>query len=96
MSVYYPPDGSGRDQYIIKGNGGTCHEYKVGKAHVNFENNDYLRGKNLTPKMDKKALESIPSMRNYNNWPSKEAVANNFSIFKEQKKSVERLSPSPR
>ena len=46
--------------------------------------------------MDKKALDLIPSMKNYNNWPSKEAIANNFSIFKQQKKSVDRLSPSPR
>jgi|TARA_B110001450_G_C17574517_1_gene462224 hypothetical protein len=46
--------------------------------------------------MDKKAEELIPSMKNYSNWPSKEAIANNFSIFKQQKKSVDRLSPSPR
>lgn len=38
---YYPPDGSGRDTYIIKGNGGTCRDYST--PNVNFWNNDYLR-----------------------------------------------------
>ena len=26
--IYYPPDGTGRDTYVIKGNGGTCKEYR--------------------------------------------------------------------
>jgi len=46
--------------------------------------------------MDKKALDQIPSMKNYNNWPSKEAIVKNMSIFKVQRNSIERLSPSPR
>ena len=38
---YYPPDGTGRDTYIIKGHGGTCIEYK--RPNIDFWNNDYLR-----------------------------------------------------
>ena len=41
-SVYYPPNGTGRDTYIIKNNGGTCIE-DFPQAGINFENNSFLR-----------------------------------------------------
>ena len=28
--VYYPPDGLGRDSYVIKNSGGTSNEYTIG------------------------------------------------------------------
>jgi hypothetical protein len=52
-AVYYPPDGTGRDTYIILGNGGTCHEYKQGGAYIDFQKNDFLRKTSFTPRMDK-------------------------------------------
>ena len=52
--VYYPPDGTGRDIYIIKGHGGTCIEHK--NTFVDFRNNDYLRDNETcsTPIMNRK------------------------------------------
>jgi hypothetical protein len=44
--VYYPPDGSGRDSYVIRGHGGTCNEYKMS----NFDyQKDYLRNNSTHP-----------------------------------------------
>lgn len=48
-------------------------------------NNTFLRDQNnspfLTPKMDKLRDTKVPTYKTYNNWPSKEAVAQNKSIF---------------
>lgn len=44
--VYYPPDGTGRDTYIISGNGNTSHEYRK-SPHINFELNNFLRTENV-------------------------------------------------
>jgi hypothetical protein len=53
--VYYPPDGTGRDSYIIKNHGGTCVEDFTTSA-INFATNSYLRDQKLydykTPKKD--------------------------------------------
>lgn len=43
--------------------------------------------------MDKLRDQKIPSLKTYNNWPSKEAVILNRKIFDTQKCSVDRLSP---
>lgn len=56
QNVYYPPDGTGRDTYIIKNNGGYCNE-EFGTAGINFAKNTYLRDQKTyaftTPKKDK-------------------------------------------
>ena len=75
QSVYYPPDGTGRDGYVIKNHGGTCNE-DFGQGGIDFKQNNYLRDEKhapfATPKMDKRLLNSTaPQMRTYNNWPSK-------------------------
>lgn len=41
-NVYYPPDGTGRDTYVIKHNGGFCNE-DFSQTGINFSNNNYLR-----------------------------------------------------
>lgn len=55
--IYYPPDGTGRDTYIIQHHGGTVNE----KKHYNFgfikmEENKYLRDRKnynfSTPRTD--------------------------------------------
>jgi hypothetical protein len=51
------------------------------EGFIRFDKNDYLRNQFSTPKMDKKAMDKFPTMKNYNNWPSKEAVVNNMTIF---------------
>lgn len=55
-SQYYPPNGTGRDTYIIKNNGGTCNE-DFGTAGINFQHNTFLRDEKKyafnTPKQDK-------------------------------------------
>jgi hypothetical protein len=43
--------------------------------------------------MDKLRDNKIPSLKTYNNWPSKEAVILNRKIFESQKCSVDKLSP---
>lgn len=79
--MYYPPDGTGRDTYIIKHNGGTCNDYAHGAAKIDFFNNDFLRDNKKspfhTPKMNSRLQDIIPSMKTYNNWPSKEAFFKN-------------------
>lgn len=35
QNVYYPPDGTGRDSYIIKNNGGTCNQ-DFATSGINF------------------------------------------------------------
>lgn len=53
--LYYPPDGTGRDSYIIKGHGGTCIEHQ--NNTVDFRNNDFLRTQQefcATPVMNRK------------------------------------------
>ena len=94
-TVYYPPDGSGRDTYVIKGHGGSCKEYR--KGFVDYQG-EYLRNNNKhpyeTPVMNSKLVN--PSMTTYNNWQTKGRRMQNKKIFEEQKSSVERLSHSPR
>lgn len=55
-SQYYPPNGTGRDTYIIKNNGGFCYE-DFSTAGINFESNTFLRDQKryayATPKKDK-------------------------------------------
>ena len=55
-NIYYPPDGSGRDTYIVTNNGGTCNDPNVG--FIDFQKNTFLRDSLhspfYTPKMNKK------------------------------------------
>lgn len=46
--------------------------------------------------MDKKQMRKFPTLKNYNNWPSKDAVMRNNAIFYDQQGSIERLSPCSR
>jgi hypothetical protein len=41
-------------------------------------------------------MRNFPTLKNYTNWPSKEAVLRNKAIYVEQQNSIERLSPPPR
>lgn len=98
--MYYPPDGTGRDTYIIDDNGGTCTRFKqvnmIGGKH-DFRDNLFLRDQKrnpfFTPKMDKRRDEKMPAMRTYNNWPSREAVMLGKKLYETQRASVDRLSP---
>ena len=53
--VQYVADGTGRDTYVIKNDGGTCQEYTIG--HVKYPE-DYLRNTKKypyeTPLMDQR------------------------------------------
>lgn len=85
VAVYYPPDGSGRDGYVIKNHGGTCNEDCNSKT-INFSNNNYLRdqkyAKYETPNMDRKLMmATAPMMKTYNNWPSRETVQKNRDLY---------------
>ena len=40
--TYYPPDGTGRDTYVIKNHGGTCNENFM-HGLIKMEDNQYLR-----------------------------------------------------
>lgn len=46
--------------------------------------------------MDKKQMRKFPTLKNYNNWPSKEAVMRNAMTYYDQQSSIERLSPCSR
>ena len=50
--VYYPPDGSGRDSYVILDHGGSCHPMR--KSQIDFYDCKYLREKVNTPIMDRR------------------------------------------
>lgn len=41
-------------------------------------------------------MRKFPTLKNYNNWPSKQAVNQNQAIFYDQQFSIERLSPCSR
>lgn len=76
--MYYPPDGSGRDSYVIKNSGGN--EYTIGFVDYPKE---WLREDKkypyVTPVMNKRFQS--PSMMTYNNWPSRQASKNNARTF---------------
>jgi hypothetical protein len=46
--------------------------------------------------MDKLQQTKFPTLKNYNNWPSKDTIMRNKATFREQKRSIERLSPCPK
>ena len=86
QAVYYPPDGTGRDGYVIKNHGGTCNE-DFAQGGIDFKQNNYLRDERhapfATPKMDKRLLNATaPQMRTYNNWPSKQTFVRNKELYK--------------
>jgi hypothetical protein len=94
--VYYPPDGTGRDSYIISGHGGTTKLFRGGS--IDFQMNNYLRdnkrAKYDTPQMDERIRQRInPTEVTYYNWPSRAGMAYNRSLFKKQNEIVSRLSP---
>ena len=76
--MYYPPDGSGRDSYVISNSGGN--EYTIGFVDYPKE---WLREEKkypiVTPVMNKRFQS--PSMVTYNNWPSRQAAKNNAKTF---------------
>ena len=43
--------------------------------------------------MDKLLSKKFPTMKDYNNWPSREAVIKNKISYHEQQSSIERLPP---
>ena len=52
-AMYYPPDGTGRDTYIISDNGGTTINYPTGGRNIDFSRNSFLRqGSFETPRMN--------------------------------------------
>ena len=95
QAIYYPPDGSGRDNYIITTNGGTCNRYKMGGTNIYFtpENTEFLRSAYTTPKMNRRQTDKIPSNKTYNNWPSLQTVKMNKVLYTNQKEQTDRLSP---
>ena len=78
----YPPDGSGRDLYIIQ-NYGLKRNYR--SIHKNFESQ--LRGAIETPMMDARTKKSLQpgkvDFTQYLNWPSQQTVERNRLLFKE-------------
>lgn len=88
----YPPDGTGRDSYIIR-NYGLKANYR--SEYREFERG--LRSGSPTPNMDARHLRKKDpwgaDATHYTNWPSMQAVKQNYKIFNEQRRSIERLSP---
>ena len=85
VAVYYPPDGTGRDTYVIKNHGGTCIE-DCKSPNINFRDNTFLRdNKNApfgTPNIDRKLMMmTAPQMQTYNNWPSRTDVIRNRDLY---------------
>ena len=92
--IYYPPNGSGRDTYIIDDNGGTGSNMLKKPFRIDFTNNDFLRDSPFkTPMMNKRLQDRIPSMKAYTNWPSKQAVLLNQMIYQKQRNLTDKLSP---
>jgi hypothetical protein len=82
-SIYYPPDGSGRDTYIITNNGGSMRP--VMGRNNSFSNNNYLRSPDFTtPFMDKRQKDKIPSMKTYDNWPSIHEIKRHHELREKQ------------
>ena len=94
--VYYPPDGSGRDSYIITSNGGTTRPFRNGT--IDFKQCNYLRDnkhvKCETPYMNQRLLQQTnPTVTSYSFWPSKAAIAHNRATLRKNIEVVDRLSP---
>ena len=73
-TLYYPPDGSGRDSYVIFSDKHSRASSK--RSGINFYDCDYLRGSDgapsETPRMDAMMVEKhSPNMRTFINWPSR-------------------------
>ena len=87
QNIYYPPDGTGRDSYIIMNNGGYCNE-EFSTTGIDFSKNNFLRDQRnfafTTPKKDKLFQDLVPQMRTYNNWPSREAILINQENYRKQ------------
>ena len=77
-ALYYPPDGKGRDSYIIQGNG-TVRNYSIG--FVDYPNT-YIRNNKYypyqTPMMD--SFHQRNSMKQPGVWPSKRSRVLNSKI----------------
>lgn len=94
-SIYYPPDGSGRDTYIITNNGGTMRP--LAGRNNSLNQSSYLRnGDFKTPFMDKRQTDKIPSMKTYDNWPSQHEILRNAELRERQCEQMKRLSISPK
>lgn len=92
--IYYPPNGSGRDTYIIDDNGGTGSKLLQKPYRIDFTNNDFLRDSPFkTPVMNRRLQDRIPSMKAYTNWPSKQAVLLNQMVYQKQRNLTDKLSP---
>lgn len=75
--MYYPPDGSGRDSYVIR------NKPAYTKSFVDYPNEWLREDKKYpfeTPMMNHRF--QYPTMSNYNNWPSKQAIDANDKSFK--------------
>lgn len=94
-ATYYPPDGTGRDTYIIDDNGGTSIKFAPGG--ITFAHSDFLRLSGFpTPVMNKRQQDKIPSMKTYNNWPSIKEVERNRKLAVSQREHIRKLSESSR
>ena len=102
QNIYYPPDGSGRDTYIIHQNGGTCIQFQR-QPNIKLEDNQFLRSPEDSPSrrvsphvrttMNSRERLRIQALKTYNNWPSRHAVEVNRKNFLSQEKTLKRLSP---
>lgn len=94
-ATYYPPNGTGRDTYIIDDNGGTSIKAATGGSHIDFSNNNFLRSSEFpTPHMNKRQQEKIPSLKTYDNWPSQKEVERNRRLAVSQREQINKLSVS--
>ena len=64
-SVYYPPDGTGRDTYIINHHGGTCNEAAFDQSGINMANNKFLRDLKHAPFETPKNYKLSPLVEKY-------------------------------
>ena len=93
-TVYYPPDGTGRDAYAIDGNGGTQKPFIAGAIDYT---GDYIRNEkhypNLTPMMDEKMKHK--SMKQIGLWktPRSRQLSKKMQVI--LNRNIERLSPEP-
>ena len=89
---YYQSDGSGRDSYVLKNNGGLRPEYSSKTNDRIFRST--LRSENKSPLQDTRGdpLQAIANFDTYQNWHSMRSKAANDKNYKIQADLINRLT----